>query len=78
MNSGADSLEHCPALLTACSNGLILLISLCRGGIKAMKMESRAAYIGTVMKLLTALRIVLDLALNRLQYDLSRVEGGLG
>ena len=44
----------------------------------AMKIESRAAYIGTVMKLFTALSVVLDFALNLRQIDLIREEGGVG
>lgn len=44
----------------------------------AIKIESKAAYIGTVMKLLTDLRTVFDFAWNLRQYDLARVEGGVG
>lgn len=43
-----------------------------------MNIERSAAYMGTVMKLLTALRAVLDLALNLRQNDLTRVDGGVG
>lgn len=54
------------------------MIKLCNGGIMAMKIESKAAYIGTVMKLLTALSVAFDLVWSLRQNDLSRVDGGVG
>ena len=48
------SLEHCPALLTACSNGFIAFNTVCSGGIMAITTDSSAEYIGTVIKAFSA------------------------
>lgn len=71
---GSCSLEHWPAERIACSNGLSWLNQACRGGIKAMKIDSSAAYIGTVMNALIDLSADLVLcfafAANVLNLDL--------
>jgi hypothetical protein len=61
----------------ACSNGLIWLIHAWSGGMRAMKMETSAAYIGTVMNALTLPRVRLRMFLTRCMYDLSWDVGGV-
>jgi hypothetical protein len=69
-------LEHCPALLIAPRSGLTSPRNACKGGTIAMKIESKAEYMGTVMKELTLFKILPARVLKRPRKDRKRDEGG--
>jgi hypothetical protein len=64
--------------LMACCNGFRRAMNACKGGIMAMKIDSSAAYIGTVMKALTLLRTAFVFAFVLRRSDWKRVLGGAG